>query len=101
MDTETAILEVSIPFREDLHSDKIKTDGDDRRGEFPSLSGKTFIRTCVAVRVSAEWQSLVSIPFREDLHSDTPSKLISIPSPAVYVSIPFREDLHSDIFVKY
>ena len=62
---------VSIPFREDLYSDEI----DWGRGEpmilpsFPSLSGKTFIRTRRRKR-SAKTCRKVSIPFREELHSD-------------------------------
>ena len=39
--------------------------------EFPSLSGKTFIRTDLRSRRSYGVKALVSIPFREDLHSDS------------------------------
>jgi len=38
--------------------------------EFPSLSGKTFIRTIFAIFFELRGKSKVSIPFREDLHSD-------------------------------
>ena len=37
---------------------------------FPSLSGKTSIRTYLLNRAKRECESAVSIPFREDLHSD-------------------------------
>ena len=62
---------------------------------FPSLSGKTFIRTRTNTAVLSDDGLRVSIPFREDLHSDTlsPARLRTSP---VTVSIPFREDLHSD-----
>ena len=62
---------VSIPFREDLHSDRER-----ERSRFQVLS--------------------VSIPFREDLHSDVNAFSAGMISPPVKVSIPFREDLHSD-----
>ena len=65
------LAEVSIPFREDLHSDVMCT----------LKLGRDFLR--------------VSIPFREDLHSD--SGFITRRTPRV--SIPFREDLHSDGFL--
>ena len=112
---------VSIPFREDLHSDisefmKIlevtKTSfhpfqgrpsfGQGRQAysvrreinRFPSLSGKTFIRTeKIAEMVDRFYW--VSIPFREDLHSDQGRQAHTIRR-KTHVSIPFREDLHSD-----
>ena len=62
---------------------------------FPSLSGKTSIRTTGKTLVYEFRNDTVSIPFREDLYSDErlPSGLIMT---AVKVSIPFREDLYSD-----
>ena len=50
LDTSKSIVyefRVSIPFREDLHSDTYKVHGFNPLQEemFPSLSGKTFIRT--------------------------------------------------------
>ena len=114
---------VSIPFREDLHSDRTTglismfvvclrfhpfqgrpsfglTRVTDGKGVvelmFPSLSGKTFIRTIYQRFQGIRNIADVSIPFREDLHSDcdffNPSTGCCHP-----VSIPFREDLHSDI----
>ena len=38
--------------------------------QFPSLSGKTFIRTCFISMLRLYLRLLVSIPFREDLYSD-------------------------------
>ena len=95
---------VSIPFREDLHSDSwvpaemLLTTSP----AFPSLSGKTFIRTINFVIDPHGRTYPVSIPFREDLHSDhsfRPPKLRFIHT--TRVSIPFREDLHSDLFSSY
>ena len=88
---------------------------------FPSLSGKTSIRTIEGTRWSPRKQQGVSIPFREDLYSDSakdnrgPRDLCFCfhpfqgrplfgrecffggdDLPAVSVSIPFREDLYSD-----
>ena len=42
-----------------------------RRRRFPSLSGKTFIRTSFCVLYGKYDPTAVSIPFREDLHSDS------------------------------
>ena len=65
---------VSIPFREDLYSDK---------------------RCILDCRPKT---NLVSIPFREDLYSDEIS-FITDPRGRVHtVSIPFREDLYSDTY---
>ena len=64
------------------------------RPEFPSLSGKTFIRTWIIWENSPTNQANVSIPFREDLHSDRYRR--SNKRSQNKVSIPFREDLHSD-----
>ena len=91
------ISQVSIPFREDLHSDPLKFihfhqlrmkrfhpfQGRPSFGQseafynlclvthvFPSLSGKTFIRTLSQGGVTLHPGFYVSIPFREDLHSD-------------------------------
>ena len=62
---------------------------------FPSLSGKTSIRTPRCFERGACVCEGVSIPFREDLYSDEIEKetknLKQHP-----VSIPFREDLYSD-----
>ena len=65
---------ISIPFREDLHSDlNIPPPvGINRSRGFPSLSGKTFIRTSNSLLTST-CNSFISIPFREDLHSDSES----------------------------
>ena len=62
---------VSIPFREDLYSDQEKSPKK-RKGSqlFPSLSGKTSIRTQSAQKLPDIWLPKVSIPFREDLYSD-------------------------------
>ena len=66
---------------------------------FPSLSGKTSIRT-ITFKVQLDVDApKVSIPFREDLYSDRTSqsrRLRMVPD----VSIPFREDLYSDIILK-
>ena len=68
-----SVDQVSIPFREDLHSDqfdyviKILT----AEKGFPSLSGKTFIRTLSVIRLLMTATIGVSIPFRENLHSDS------------------------------
>ena len=95
---KTRSKRVSIPFREDLHSDyRLYSATYKARyvsfhpfqgrpsfgryvyrrpprpgvpGWFPSLSGKTFIRTYYKRSSSKRKFSLVSIPFREDLHSD-------------------------------
>ena len=75
--------EVSIPFREELHSDDQLDRKVVRELEkwFPSLSGKSSIRT------QAGWPSCdgrlgcVSIPFREDLYSD---KQIDVSKTLVY-----------------
>ena len=88
---------VSIPFREDLHSDEDEIEeaarelrigfhpfqgrpsfGPERGADimdrkqfaFPSLSGKTFIRTNEVFGSQFYYRPPVSIPFREDLHSD-------------------------------
>ena len=63
--------------------------------EFPSLSGKTSIRTDNTAKLMLEVYHVVSIPFREDLYSDhaqSSSTVLSLRK----VSIPFREDLYSD-----
>ena len=96
---------VSIPFRENLHSDNqvscfssktasncfhpfqgkpsfglrrivVPNPADDLT--FPSLSGKTFIRT--ELSSTREWltRTAVSIPFRENLHSDALKDFIEI-----------------------
>ena len=63
-------------------------------GKFPSLSGKTSIRTWVKVLLTLT-STFVSIPFREDLYSDrTGQARICADN---QVSIPFREDLYSDV----
>ena len=63
---------VSIPFREDLYSDFLEVFP--QRGKvrdvFPSLSGKTSIRTPKKNHRNQTRRVRVSIPFREDLHSD-------------------------------
>ena len=63
---------VSIPFREDLYSDR--SEGSHKTTQFsdlfPSLSGKTSIRTKLECPVSVIRRCIVSIPFREDLYSD-------------------------------
>ena len=140
-------LVVSIPFREDLHSDRrwrMRSNDLQRQSfhpfqgrppfgplkytplaqqktKFPSLSGKTSIRTQGLGDKRGSKQSRVSIPFREDLHSDSQSGekrgVCDTPFPSLSgktsirtlaflqevlnllerrVSIPFREDLHSD-----
>ena len=88
---------VSIPFREDLYSDKQSTEKQNagKQNQFPSLSGKTSIRTCQNWQARETSTSAVSIPFREDLHSDYET-FRRILKPEDLVSIPFREDLHSD-----
>ena len=91
-------MTVSIPFREDLHSDVGNNRGRGRNDPclFPSFSGKTFIRTALMQPVRALTTEEVSIPFREDLHSDYGFESCGNRRRGV-VSIPFREDLHSDI----
>ena len=49
---------------------------------FPSLSGKTFIRTLKERKRSIKNKDLVSIPFREDLHSDPHPMPVEENSPA-------------------
>ena len=66
---------------------------------FPSLSGKTSIRTRIQENTESRSPSTVSIPFREDLHSDFNCVATIFPK-SPKVSIPFREDLHSDRIVK-
>ena len=88
---------VSIPFREDLYSDVLLIDWYQSAGilgfhpfqgrplfghikeleyvilrteQFPSLSGKTSIRTSLSARMVGFTLPSVSIPFREDLYSD-------------------------------
>ena len=79
------------PFGQEFRSitDGVLIDG------FPSLSGKTSIRTSNSRVFRQTLGRPVSIPFREDLHSDvkrSDDKDLIIEG----VSIPFREDLHSD-----
>ena len=62
---------------------------------FPSLSGKTSIRTGDRKANENGETPSVSIPFREDLYSDT-FKITEERPKNDSVSIPFREDLHSD-----
>ena len=45
--------------------------------QFPSLSGKTFIRTKMAFAPERALTERVSIPFREDLHSDKGIKKVT------------------------
>ena len=73
------LSEVSIPFREDLHSDKLEPKKliSSTGRWFPSLSGKTFIRTLRKI-LKASANIDVSIPFREDLHSDDSFELIDL-----------------------
>ena len=115
---------VSIPFREDLYSDNYITFRTILRKQevFPSLSGKTSIRTHRIRPLGGRPPRVVSIPFREDLYSDEIClKLFYIAYggsfhpfqgrplfglvndtealkkiPHRFVSIPFREDLYSD-----
>ena len=88
---------------------------------FPSLSGKTSIRTKTEVSKKTTVKQLVSIPFREDLYSDARLFIASSLQESAgfhpfqgrplfghkcaslffglsmwVVSIPFREDLYSD-----
>ena len=65
------------------------------RVTFPSLSGKTFIRTRILLAARKVAEETVSIPFREDLHSDK-KVYENTKTLRIHVSIPFREDLHSD-----
>ena len=89
---------VSIPFREELHSD-LTVEKSQRSGStrtFPSLSGKSSIRTKTGRPGCHFPVADVSIPFREELHSD--SKLPGVTQVTLFlVSIPFREELHSDL----
>ena len=62
---------------------------------FPSLSGKTSIRTYFGFINSKKGGISVSIPFREDLYSDKYHPF-SPSQEEIQVSIPFREDLYSD-----
>ena len=90
--------QVSIPFREDLYSDEVLfyRGGQEAIFQFPSLSGKTSIRTTSGFTADQAMDAVVSIPFREELHSDF-KDFISILKTAQNVSIPFREELHSDV----
>ena len=65
--------QVSIPFREDLYSDihSFEPSQSDIDEGFPSLSGKTSIRTWYIGNKEKSGLDGVSIPFREDLYSDT------------------------------
>ena len=65
---------------------------------FPSLSGKTSIRTRIRQNCDQKRRQIVSIPFREDLYSDFYlSCFTSVLDREV--SIPFREDLYSDFYL--
>ena len=114
--------QVSIPFREDLHSDA--ADGSKLRPiyvrRFPSLSGKTFIRTIkqlpyrfilarvfpslsgkTSIRTKVEQGALMEVPVWFPSLSGktsirTPRRVFCRPRLYKGVSIPFREDLHSD-----
>ena len=88
---------VSIPFRDDLHSDMLSISLQTRVWffTFPSLSGKSSIRTSRKKHCGRDEKAKVSIPFREDLHSDHMEKQ-HITHSDQFVSIPFREDLYSD-----
>ena len=66
-----------------------------RQNTFPSLSGKSSIRTNKGDLVIILQLMTVSIPFREELHSDKLGKILLV-SLESQVSIPFREELHSD-----
>ena len=69
---------VSIPFREDLYSDMEADNVWALKDlvKFPSLSGKTSIRTPQHPPSFWRPRRSVSIPFREDLYSDF-AKLIA------------------------
>ena len=62
--------------------------------KFPSLSGKTSIRTDETCPLRYPPHVRVSIPFREDLYSDATVERSVVTWQRV--SIPFREDLYSD-----
>ena len=97
--SDVAMAEVSIPFREELHSDNAKcltkslpssqsfhpfqgrapfglhsdlavSNAGDVISSFPSLSGKSSIRTQGESASLFFHAKIVSIPFREELHSD-------------------------------
>ena len=116
------MLNVSIPFREELHSDGQRNTnhrmvfpksfhpfqgrapfghrdprivGIDYTEKFPSLSGKSSIRTKHS-NLTVDCKQGVSFhPFQ----GRAPFGLMNsamMPQPGVYVSIPFREELHSD-----
>ena len=78
---------VSIPFREDLHSDVRDPAFISLAGlaVFPSLSGKTFIRTERNDPRDVFAGLLVSIPFREELYSG--KKLVEKITNAVFQSL--------------
>ena len=114
---------VSIPFREDLHSDEIRFlcrelynslrfhpfQGRPSFGLlvrlrqpanivlwFPSLSGKTFIRTSKQRRTSCTHSLLRFHPFQGRPSFGLRCHVNSLEGTSWSVSIPFREDLHSD-----
>ena len=116
---------VSIPFREDLHSDvEFVIDPHGKTYPvFPSLSGKTFIRTNIACSVGDRKANESFHPFQgrpsfglSSKKADFRIRVLRFPSLSGKtfirtsrtgtqnnkrnrrVSIPFREDLHSDSF---
>ena len=88
---------VSIPFREDLHSDDNSAIPADSNplGCFHPFQGRPSFGHVELIKDFKKITDGVSIPFREDLHSDL-AEFIKILEASKQVSIPFREDLHSD-----
>ena len=89
---------VSIPFREDLYSDSnCGSESRNQRPErFPSLSGKTSIRTRGAGGCDQMTSSASFHPFQGRPLFGRGLSLINFYPMAIMVSIPFREDLYSD-----
>ena len=89
--------DVSIPFREELHSDKAEVPTIDAiiNDSFHPFQGRAPFGPSARPANIAKPARIVSIPFREELHSDRAIVITGAPGVGK-VSIPFREELHSD-----
>ena len=89
--------DVSIPFREDLHSDETQEVLNLLEQKmFPSLSGKTSIRTWKGRGILATKKKRFH-PFQGRPLFGRPEYKAKDVLQSCAVSIPFREDLYSDI----
>ena len=89
---------VSIPFREELHSDVLASILIEigRWNSFHPFQGRAPFGP-IRIRLSVTpGRVKVSIPFREELHSDKERLKKVVNTMNSGVSIPFREELHSD-----